>query len=350
VAGNCQNAPLVVETSIPTPVVSASLGDLKQAALLQEFGDLSGGKIQQVNVGQLGVRYGGILMEDDTIYWSGYCVYDAGNAATKAFGVSGPTLSSPNSKGMYALNASCPVGAYAGMIASIPPDWQDTFGGFTHYAGLAGPSAISRLSAGPAMICFRAAALGVTERTRSKIYLYYPGGHTSTFMSLWDVNFMSQVAGGCFIDTPNRYGLLYVGTQPVGHTWYGLGTEGPLGETDPCAPIVKSQHSQGGNACVAWVYDPNVVARHVNDGGGTGDLTPAQYYLGGGQAGLPVMGQGGQVAGPTANPLWEKDVCCNVSGFAYDPAARRLYLLETNAYRSADGYDWYPLVHVYRVP
>jgi hypothetical protein len=349
IAGSCQDGPLVAELRIPTPVVSARLGKLKRATLLQEFADLSGGKIKQVNVGSLGVRYGGILVEGGKVYWSGYCVYDAGNAATKAFGVSGTTLSSPNSKGMYALNASCPVGAYAGLIAAIPPDWQDLFGGFTHYAGLAGPSAISRLSAGPGMICFRAAALGVTARTQSKINLYYPGGHTSTFMSLWDVNFMSQVAGGCFIDTPNRYGLLYVGTQPVGKTWYGEGHAGPGGAADPCTPNQKGMHSTGGNAAVAWVYDPNAVARRVNGGGGTGDLTPAQYYLGGGKAGLPVTGQNGKLAGSSANPLWAKDVCCNVSGFAYDPAARRLYLLETNAYRSADGYQWYPLVHVYGV-
>jgi hypothetical protein len=349
IADTCADSPLVAELSIPTPVVSANLGDLKRATLLQDFADLSGGRISQVHVGELGVRYGGILVEGDRVYWSGYCVYDARGAAARAFGVSSPTLSAPNSRGMFALKARCPVGAYAGLIAAIPPDWQPLFLGFTHYAGLNGPSIISRLSAGPAMVCFEVADLGPVPAL-AKVYLYYPGGDHATYCRLWDPNGQTQVAGGCFIDTPNRYGILYVGTQPVGQAWYGPGTGGPGGATDPCAPNQKGTHSTGGNAAVAWVYDPNVVARHVNGGGGTGDLTPTQYYLGGGQAGLPVLGQGGAAAGPSANPLWARDVCCNVSGLAYDPAAQRLYLLETNAYHSADGYERYPLIHVYAVP
>jgi hypothetical protein len=137
--------------------------------------------------------------------------------------------------------------------------------------------------------------------------------------------------GSAFIDTGTKAGLVYAGYVPVGVSWYGEWQDGPGGSFDPIDHS-KGGHSSGGIAPVWWIYDPAAVAANINGTGHPWSLQPAEYRLGG--------------VGST-NPYFASNIGATVNGMTYDPSSKRLYIVSADA--DQQGYDLYPLVHVYEV-
>lgn len=328
IAGSCGDAPLISEVTIPTPVNSGSVNNLNTATTIQNAADITGGKysaMESQGGSSAKPRIGGVLPYNGKLYWTTYGTYDASGGIHVSHGYSSTSLSSPNAQGMFSLNGQAPSGACGGWLCDIPAEWQAAFGGYTHYCGLGGVSIISRSSSGPAMTAFNASAIGPTPAP-GKTYLYYPNTHV---MQGFDANFMTQVCGSAFVDTSSRQGLLFLGMQPIGSTWYGLPNGGPGGTSDPCNND-KGPHSSGGLQPVWWVYDPNVVSSHVNGGGATYDLVPTQYSFG------------------STNPYLNGKPCALTMGMAYDAANRKIYVL--SPFSDNTQFDYYPLIHAYQVP
>lgn len=400
-AGGCgqSSVPKVAEVSIPTPVISSSVGSLNAASYLQgtPFGDITGGLgvgndiTQQAGGTAQGVWLGNMFFQGGTCYWTVYVGYDNGpTVASHGYSTNPANLQSPGAHGLYTLNdsAGALVRATAGYVAEIPNDangnWQSVFGGNTHFSGLSGPSIESNEGNGPGMTCFKAADfIGQSNgfAASAKSYLYYPNSNPCT---LWDeVGFTTQLAGGVFISSVSRYGLLYWGEQATNIAWYGYpsyygwrndgASSFPANQDNPPIHQGFSQYATFGSvtgwpindvgagpapahrywwdmltnaetgeignkgtqqdSCQGawWVYDPIVVASHIAGGGHTYDLTPPQIRFD---------------SSNTTNP-WLINTRYQSLGVAYDRAHNKIYMLQGFVY-NPDTFNPYPLVHVYQ--
>lgn len=320
----------VAEISIPTAMNSPNLSKLPVANFVQPFGNLTQGLQNQVgDQGNTRPILGGLAIDGNTAYWSAYGYYDGAGAISLALGKSKTTLDSPQAQGMFALSApDTPAGAEAGWISPIPKNWQSQFGGDTYYSGLGAVSVVSRSSFGTAMVAFNPSQLG-TEPAPARSYIYYDQRDPMLGYN-WGI-YKVAPRGSAFIDTGNKVGIVYAGYVPVGQSWYGGWQDGPGGASDPI-DHTKGGHSSGGIAPVWWIYDPRAVAANVNGGGHPWSLQPGEYRFGG---------------TVSDNPFFANNIGATVNGMTYDPASRRLYVVSANA--DQQGFDYYPLVHVYQV-
>jgi hypothetical protein len=382
-AGNNVNSPLVAEVSIPTPVISNNLNSLPTAAFLQPFGDLSSGLLASVfppSLSPNGRRYGGGHIEGGKFYGSVWSYYDGNNKQFGAFFVADLSTTTPNAKGMFDLTTDILEydQGHAGWIQPIPPAFQAMFGGATHYCGLATGPISENSSAGPCVVVFKLADLGMTP-AQAEVFLYYnlsqPAG--ALYSQLWEhFYYASAVAAGtgagpvpgynvgdpipslpctyfmmnteyvsCFIDTGALYGLLFVDNNAASATsWYGLGkyTTGAAAENqppdqswvDPCNQSDKGLHSLNGTPPTFVIHDPYAIAANKNGGG-------KPWSVGG--VGQPQQPQLAPLGGPTSPNFWLSKVCARIDGGDYDQVGKALYLVQANG----NGAD--PLVHVYGV-
>jgi hypothetical protein len=159
---------LVAEIKIPSIVNSRSIGDLKTAAVLQGFADVTEGHQLQICNTADQSRNDCASNDPGNFYvtpdgqtfigtWRGY--YDAGYQQRSVFTRSS-SLSTPSFSGFYAPN---PPGnstnrPAAGWILAIPPEWQPSLGGDLA-SGACCYGIISTAGFGPNLYAFSRSAL-----------------------------------------------------------------------------------------------------------------------------------------------------------------------------------------------
>jgi len=338
----------VAEISIPDPVKSQNTGDLKIAAVLQHFSDITEGNLR--NIGLNGspitdnaVKIGGLLVFGNKLIGTSYGYYDASGQTQLSHFISGLDLAAVGDfKGMYQVGFP-PItpnpGYIDGYMAPIPPQWQPAFGG----PALTGQTTIpitGRTSYGPDAFVFDPNDLGATNPVSALPVLYYPQSHPN--LGGWGTtnpwyNGNSRARGMVF---PNgSRSMLFFGFQGLGSYCYGSAT---------ADPALIGSYDQG--PADPWCYDPSGV-------GGKGPHGyPYQYQVWAYDANELLAVKNGLKSPWNVLPyaVWNVQdfpfAGTNVSlmAAAYDPASQRLFLAQPGADKEGCC-DMLPLIQVYRV-
>jgi len=183
-------AQLVAEIAIPTPIVSGPLAALNTAIVLQPFTDVTDRRMQLVNSDPLNppevpVNVGGLLPYQNKLYASVYIYYDGRGSQKLSHFVSSPNLSvMGDATGPYEVNrpecipnVTClGAGFFDGYFGHVPFEWQTALGGPV-LNGNCCLGIIGRTSYGPAVFTVDPTSLGVTTPLPAKPLLYYPPAH-----------------------------------------------------------------------------------------------------------------------------------------------------------------------------
>jgi hypothetical protein len=308
------------EVSIPTPVLSADINLLPEAAYVQGLFDPFDGHLADA-FDLYGVNLAGLTVEDGGLVATASIYYDAMNTQRMGHyrrGLGWKALWQPDKQGFV-----------AGYMTALPEKWRTKFNA-TSITGQCAIPIVTRTSWGPAAFAFNANTLDAVMPL-----VYYPAEHPT--LGLWEpangvINTVyngTMTAGGAVVidDT-----LMVWGSIGTGTFGYGPGTSDPAlaGTPVPDAPhevycydptsSSKGQHAYPYQTQV-WTYDLNSL--------GTGDpwaATPATFNLT-----FPIAGA-------------EAYKPCGVT---YDPATRMLYVAQAQA--DVDGYSFRALIHAYSV-
>jgi hypothetical protein len=258
---------------------------------------------------------------------SAYEYYDAaGSQVTSHFRVVASSVTGPFRVG------DAGAGFVSGYMTPIPTEWQQALGG-TALTGQCCIPIISRTSLGPAASAFNVADVGARDPVPATAVVGYPLDHPT--LGSYDAtghlfNGATSVAGVIF--PPNTRSVLFIGRQSTTFC-YGEGTADPRLDRhpvpreddviycyDPTSPY-KGQHGYPYEEFV-WAYDANDLVAVKNGQQAPWQITPYATWT-------------------FALPFEVHDRL--ISGVAYDPAARRLYL----AAPFEDGEA--PLIHVFEL-
>lgn len=254
----CKLNQMVAEVLIPddSQILAINGGDpsaLNTATLVQPFCFLTmnanGVSYEQSYVGNgNGMVIGGLQHDavNHRVYWAIYAIYDGNNK--KGFGYSSdvfnPNVGTAVGAGAPFVNPVFSDNAFesgsglliAGFIEPIHPDWVSRFLGDTHYGTLFGPSELSRTYVGTAMFGYKLADVGVINPFNGHEWLFYnsSAGPDSITEMYWVTSRSNPlygvadgnagVAGSFFFDDTQKRGVVFMGSEPSGATWYGYGS------------------------------------------------------------------------------------------------------------------------------
>ena len=249
-------------------------------------------------------------MDGDDLIVSGYNYYDAANTQVRSHLLTDVDMGSSSS--MVSLTDNVQARWLGGAMATIPSEWQSSFGGDPYIGGLAGISIVSNSSVGPSAATFSRASL--TGGDPAKLVLGYPlseplAGPTTT-NDLW--NQSSQVRGMLFPDGTSS--VLYFGSHGTGTYCYGTGDA--CG--DPVSPY-KGNHAYPYRYQI-WAYDAADLAEVYRGGADAKSIQPYDYW----ELDLPHSARQTEIG-----------------GVAYDPSTGRIFISQG----FADGDQ--PVIHVY---
>lgn len=244
---------MVAEISIPRVVKSNSLGDLERASFLQNFADISDGKMQSVDDGSIVV--GGLHVKGSQLYGTAYSYYDADGNQTLSHFISPLDISGSNdANGMFRVG-KLGAGFVSGWMADVPSAWKGRVGAPMLTGNCCIPI-ISRTSYGPAAFGFNPGHLARKRPVPVKPLVYYPASHPT--LGGWDSNSShfngtTQVAGVAL--SKGRRSLLFFGTHGTGDFCYGTGSE--------CGDPVDEYKGTHGYPYTfqIWAYDMNELLR-----------------------------------------------------------------------------------------
>lgn len=369
IVGNDQ-ANLVAEIDIPTPVDATSLADLPTANILQNFVEATEGGADTVNPGSPNPkRIGGMLPAADRLYISVYDTYDANGSQLVSHFVSGLNLSTVgDTSGPYQLeNTGCDplvdeslpwtdlrtvcrgAGFFDGYFGLVPPAWQASLGGPV-LNGNCCLGIISRTSYGPALYAIDPAQLGVANPLPATPLLYYPSKHPlldpgvspCTDFSTCDpvvdgwsntsqvFNGTSEVRGVVFV--PGRERVLFFGRHGLGAFCYGPGTDDP---------DLAGTPAPGG--LDTYCLDPEDANKGVH-------AWPYKYYVWDYSAADLAAVKAGALQPWDLRPMvWRLDLPfvadnTHLGGATYDPATGRIYVSQYQ------GDGTLPVIHVFVAP
>ena len=303
---------LTAEISVPELGRSASSASLPRASFLQPLQDVTDGKlpsISQPRTESYG-RIGGYLVDGDDLIVSGYNYYDAGDTQKSSHLLTDVNMG--RSSNMVSLTDSVKPRWLGGAMATIPTNWQSSFGGDPYIGGLAGISIVSNSSVGPASATFSRASL--TGGDPAQLVLGYPLeeplDHPTEQSDLW--NQSSEVRGMVFPEGTSS--VLYFGTHGIGSYCYGTGAA--CG--DPASEY-KGNHAYPYRYQI-WAYDAADLAKVYRGGAAAKSLKPYDYW----ELELPYSPRQTEIG-----------------GVAYDPSTGRIFISQG----FADGTQ--PVIHVY---
>ncbi|QDU10893.1 Ig-like domain-containing protein [Gimesia aquarii] len=319
VSGHAQHDQ-VAEISIPTPVISSTLGDLNTATVIQNFADITDGKISQVDVGT-DSDVGGVFTYGNRLIWTAYSGYDANAAVNVSHGTSSFTLSdTTDAEGMFRVGSTLNPGYYAGYMTPVPAYWQSDFG-VPVLTGQSNLNIITRTSAGPAAFGFDPDDLGVLEPVPDTSFLYYTSQNPLRGMQTKNdlFNYNSSVGGLVF--SPQSRSVLFFGGHATGEWCYG--------DPEDCNDTVrggKGNHDVGSNYVLqVWAYDAVDLLAVKNGELNPWDLEPYAVW----RPEVPIS---------VSNPV--------LGGVAYDPETERIFVAQMGADTATESR---PLIHVYQI-
>lgn len=363
-------AQLVAEISIPTPLPGSDVSSLNTASMLQSFFDVTERNWDLVrpvddsgNLVDIGnIKIGGLLPHENRLYFSAYGAYDSGGAQKLSHFGSGLDLSATGDvTGPYEVNRiDCSpttpdnclgAGFFDGYFGLVPTAWQTALGGRPVLNGQCCLNIIGRTSYGPALFAIDPTQLGITVPLPATPLVYYPSTHPLLEPGLepcLDVNVCNPVIGGwsntstLFNGTSEVKGVvfpqgtrsvLFFGRQGLGTFCYGPGTDDASKAGTPATDV--------GDTVDSWCYDPE-------DSNKGGHAYPYNYYVWAYDAlDLSAVAksqkQPWEIRPYAVWPLNLEFAAYNthLGGVAYDPYTGRLYVSQI----LTD--DTRPLIHVF---
>jgi hypothetical protein len=314
--GHAQHDGQVAQIEIPATVGTGSWEDLPMARVLQEFHDVTDGKLESAGDTYNGMPVYGLLVHEQSLIVAVSQAYGSTQEATH--GVSGLTLSEPNDfQGFFPMDAVANLRALGGYMAHIPPEWQAQFGG-PALTGNCCLSIIGATSSGPSISVFNPADVGHSDPISATTLLFYPlehalcGAPNCEAMENDLFNLTTRVVGVAF--PAGSRSVLFIGGHGTGPYCYGTAKECD----DPALPDNKGPHAQPYRHQV-WAYDANDLLAVKN---GTKEVWEPQPYA-----------------------IWElpelEKTAVNVQGAGFDVATGRLYI--------AQDYQNNPRIDVYQI-
>jgi hypothetical protein len=304
----------VAQVEIPSSfIISSNWDDLPQAAVLQDFYDITDGK--SVTLADYTYFIYGLLPYNGRLIVGASEYYDANYSQVNSHGVSGFSLSATNDfQGFFLVNAAANPRSLGGYMTTIPGEWRSTLGG-PALTGNCCLSIISASSSGPAASVFDPDQVGTQNPITATTVLFYPlehplaGGDTQN--SLFN---LATHMGGMAFPSGSR-SVLFIGRQGVGAYHYGCGIdagESCPSDCDNACSIDPCDHSEGTHAYPyihqVWAYDANDLVAVKNGQKQYWEVRPYATWT------LEEMDTSG---------------CADVRGAGYDPVTRRLYITQS---------------------
>ncbi|GKT07859.1 hypothetical protein [Desulforhabdus sp. TSK] len=181
---------LILELSIPKPIISNNISDLNTATLLQYPVDLTSGNYDNLKEDRTPITNGGVpggfLLYNNKLVGSAYAYYDGAYQGTYSHFTASPNWIADGKQfkglqkvGVNPINPTSVNGGFVGgYMCAIPQEWQATFGG-PALTGKGAISVIGRSSTGPCAWVFNPDAIAENTTCPAKILLGYPSGHTT---------------------------------------------------------------------------------------------------------------------------------------------------------------------------
>lgn len=350
---------LVMEISIPKPVIAQRIQELNTARVLQPPVDVAAGNLSKLGkdgavIGNGGVL-GGLLVFGGKLVGTSYGYFDASNASVASHFTASPNWATQGLQfsGFYQVGEYRKTGLVAGYMAHIPEEWQKQLGG-PALTGQAAIAIVSRSSFGPAASVFDPGELGVTNPVPAIPLVQYPVGRAtlgeySTQKPSLYYNRSTEVKGLVF--PKGTRSVLFFGRHGLGRTGQGDSCYGPgspkleeHGRTKESNPNVCNGVPMKADTCC---YDPTDSSKGVHG-------YPYVYQVWAYDA-LDLL----EVKRGNKNP-WEMKPYAvwqlkfpfaienaHILGAAYDPASQRIFISQAAADRPQ--VEPFPLIHVFEV-
>ncbi len=323
---------LTAEVTIPRPVRSSRLHDLRRARFRQPFADATSGKIDAT--GGVNNKVGGQLVYGGRLYGSVYVYYDAaGSQIVSHWTRRSTSLTGTKANGLYRVGR-LGAGLVSGFMAEVPPQWRRLLGGPALTGNCCIPI-ISRTSFGPAAFAFDPARLGVARPVPDTPLVYYPQEHPT--LGAWDATW--NPAKGVFfgggttirglVFPRGTRSVLFFGTQGTGTFCYGEGTDRQS--------LAGTPTPDG----TTWCYDPDDSSKGTH----AYPYVPEVWAY---DAAELLAVRRGRKRPWQAKPYatWELKLpfgSGRIGGAAYDPIGRLIYVSQ----QYGNGTE--PVIHVFKV-
>ncbi|MBY0496927.1 MAG: hypothetical protein K2Y23_22180 [Cyanobacteria bacterium] len=323
----------VAEITIPAPAINNNITALPFATFIQGFHDPADGQLLDAGSD---ASLGGLLLHGGSLVGTAWRYYDAGNEQTVSHFKRSPTLTPATFAGYSTVYQANMTGFVSRYMAPMPEAWRTLLGGPALTGSCCIPI-VSRTSWGPSAFAFNPDQIGQTNPVPAQPLLYYTGDHQT--LGPWEgsnprYGATTEIGGLAVIDGTRT--LLYFGTNGTGPLCYGNGTSDPnqAGQLDPEGHPYCYDPTNSSKAQHAYPYNFQFWAYDLND--------------------LAAVKVGANPWGPEPYGVWSvtfpyttQSTDLRPGGVAYDPATRRLFVVQR--YIDQDGYGYRPLVHVYRV-
>jgi hypothetical protein len=322
----------VAEVLIPTPALSADLGQLPVATFLQGFSDPTEGRLSEV--GGSGVLLSSLLVFQGRLLGAASIYYDAQNEQEFSHFARSLRLTDRSFRGWSQVWEKGKAGYVAGWLAGVPPEWRQSLGG-AMVTGQCCIPIISRTSWGPAAFALDPLAIG-NRAVAATPLLYYSQERPT--LGVWDGSnerFGNSTEVGGLVIVDGTRSALYFGRTGLGEACYGAGTADKtlVGTTtedgakycfDPTSPY-KGTHAYPYRYQI-WAYDLNDLAAVKAGKRRPWDAEPYAVW---------------PLEFPTAEPR------TIIGGIGYDPAHRTIFVTQRHADR--DEFQSRPVIHIFQI-
>jgi hypothetical protein len=306
----------VAEVTIPTPVNTNDRTQMPFASYLQPFSDPAEGHLSDIGNGAV---MGGLLVQGNRLYTSGYIYYDGDNAQRVSHFSHSTNLSEPSFSGMSQVWDTGKAGYVGGYMANIPAEWQSLLGG-PALTGQCCIPIVMRTSFGPAAFGFNPAGIGGNSAVPASPLLYYTYDHTT--LGAWDgateMYGGATLMGGAAVIAGTRTAL-FIGRIGLGKYCYGHGVNDPALDGTKAADTVTNCYDPANAAkgmhgypyrYQMWAYDLADFAAVKSGAKQPWDVVPYAII-------------------PFDLPTQEPTV--QIGGVAYDPQRQLLYVAQSFA-------------------
>jgi len=322
----------IAEISVPDPVNSADISALPFAKFVQPFADPTDGQMPAVGEG---ANLAGLLVLKQRLLGTGLIYYDANNTQDVSHFSRALTLSSKSATRFRRIGEKGRAGFVAGYLAEVPAEWQTALGG-PAITGQCCIPIITRTSWGPAAFAWDPDRLLSDGDVDATPLVYYDADHRTLgqFEGSNPVFGGTTLVGGLALVGGTRTALFF-GSNGTGEFCYGNGTADKA--------LVGKRGDDGSTYC----YDPSSSDKGQH-------AYPYRY-----QMWAYDLAEWAQVRAKKRKPwdvkpyaVWAfelpiKEAGTRITGVAYDPARRRIFIAQRNA--DQDGFAFRSLIHVYQV-
>ena len=335
------------EVTIPTPVDSTNFGALPTASFVtyQPNGrpeSLTSGR--NLDIGPIGTASGitaiyGLMIAGSRLIYSasiGYLNNQTRShwARSLDWSVSGSETSGTAVTATNVAGEGAPVRVTAGYMHAIPAAYQVALGGTALTGFIVESAASSEGVNGPGVFTFDPTQVGLVSTLPAPTLLYYPvSAHLQTVSRGYVHNVWNYTSTPRGIVIPNgTRSLLYIGRHGYGMYAYGVGGTDGFGAAVDNANVMIYDPTDSSNGEHAWPYRYQVWAYDLGDLARVKDGTTLPWAV------QPYA------VWSIEMPIVPVDEGHYTGGMAYDPATRRLFIVQGTTNDSGE-----PVVTVFRV-